>query len=222
MGTRMSTLTEDNWSGFVGIIHGRRTTALLALILILVSLMTYSLNETVEFNTLPHHGAPNNINTPKGGIAESHQPKDTLSPNNSPIPEPGATNILSASPEAPLRTEAPMNMSVPVSISSPAPLGGGIPLRIMFLGASSTHELGFQSALHDRLAALGNPIDVIESQPHGTPIEKEVEAYAGGRIDQIHEQATHAITSTKPNIFVLYTSIDDCMQKRNTDNVGEP
>ncbi|KAI0117854.1 carbohydrate esterase family 3 protein [Nemania sp. FL0031] len=215
----MATFTEDRWNGFVGIVHSRRTTTLLALLLITISLMTYSLNETVEFNTLPYHGAPSINHASKDAIVDSQQPQEASSPHNLLIPEPAGTGAAGASYREPLPTKAAANPGVSTSTPLLIPLGGGVPLCISFLDASGTRGLELQSTLRDRLATLGNPVKI--AGVLGTPGENDVEPHAGGQIDQIYEQATHIIPSTNPNVFVLSIGTDGYLQKRSTVDVGE-
>ncbi|KAI3337031.1 cytochrome P450 [Xylariaceae sp. AK1471] len=91
--------------------------------------------------------------------------------------------------------------SLPSSIYNvQRPLAGGIPLRIMCLGASvirgavSIGNIGFRYSSRTKLAALGNPINYVGSQLLGAFKDNDLEAFAGNRIDQIHahaEQSKH-------------------------------
>lgn len=96
----------------------------------------------------------------------------------------------------------------------------------MFLGASVTRgamsvgNLGYRSPLRDKLAALGNPINMVGSQRVGAFVDNDVEAYPGNRIDQIHAHATHIVSGTKPNVFVLHVGTNDCLQTHDTAGAG--
>ncbi|TGJ88073.1 hypothetical protein E0Z10_g625 [Xylaria hypoxylon] len=109
----------------------------------------------------------------------------------------------------------------------PTPLSSGIPLRVMFLGASvvrgdiSVGNLGFRSPLRDKLAALGNPVNFVGSQRFGAFKDNDLEAYPGNRIDQIHDHATRIVPSTKPNVFVIHVGSNDCLQKHDTPKAGK-
>lgn len=125
-------------------------------------------------------------------------------------------------------TPGPSNLqNAPVSHPPPRPpLAGGIPLRIMFLGASVTRgamsigNLGYRSPLRDQLAALGNPINTVGTQRVGAFIDNDVEAYPGARIDQIHVHAQKSVPGTKPNLFILHVGTNDCLQKHDTAHAG--
>ncbi|KAK8069340.1 carbohydrate esterase family 3 protein [Apiospora phragmitis] len=53
------------------------------------------------------------------------------------------------------------------------PIAGGIPLRVMFIGASisrgeeSTHNVGYRQQLRDWMAAQGNPVNCVGTQRFG-------------------------------------------------------
>ncbi|KAI1147665.1 carbohydrate esterase family 3 protein [Nemania diffusa] len=229
MGVRTGTFKEDNWRGSMGIIHSRRSTTLLALLLITISLMTYSFNDAIEFNTLPSHDSPD-INIPKDAITESQQPKKALSSSSKlPIATPGGSDVLNAPPEQHLLAESSLNTSVDQSIPtasspSPKPLSNGVPLRVMFLdspvirGDMPADNLVFRSSLRDKLAALGNPINLVGSQAF---IDDDLEAYSESLIGQTHEHATHIVPSTKPNVIVLSIGDGDCLRERGTGDVGD-
>ncbi|KAI1121706.1 hypothetical protein F5Y10DRAFT_271826 [Nemania abortiva] len=211
---------ENNRSGFAGVIHGRRTTTLLALLLITVSLMTYSISNTIEFTTLPYHGGPN-INTSKDTIAESQRPQDSSSLDGPPIPEHIGTETPSAAPEQSLLAEPSANSSIAQSVSnstpSLTPLGGGVPFRVMILGDYSTRGRVLQPLLRDRLSTLGNSFDNVEALGHAT-------AFMHGQIDYTREHATHVAPSgAKPNVFILYyLGADACIQDNETASKEGP
>lgn len=149
--------------------------------------------------------------------ASPSQPhNNSASPVESLVDEPSATSTVSD----PTQTSSPFG-------ATPAPLANGIPLRVMFLGASVTRgdvsvgNLGFRSPLRDQLAALGNPINFVGSQRLGAFKDNDLEAFKGNRIDQIHEHSTHIVPQTKPNVFVLHVGSNDCLQKFDTVNAGK-
>ncbi|KAK5627519.1 hypothetical protein RRF57_003234 [Xylaria bambusicola] len=102
------------------------------------------------------------------------------------------------------------------------PLAGGILLRIMFMGASVTRgavsigNLGVCYPLRTKLAALGNPINLIRSQRLGASKDNDLETYTGNRINQIREHATQSVLQLRPNVFVIHVGSNDCLQKHDT------
>ncbi|KAI1361866.1 SGNH hydrolase-type esterase domain-containing protein [Xylaria arbuscula] len=88
-------------------------------------------------------------------------------------------------------------------------------------GAVSIGNLGFRSPLRNKLAALGNPINFVGSQRLGAFKDNDLEAYAGGRIDQIHAHAEKIVPQLRPNVFVIHVGSNDCLQKHDTANAYE-
>ncbi|KAI1325205.1 carbohydrate esterase family 3 protein [Xylariaceae sp. FL0255] len=112
-------------------------------------------------------------------------------------------------------------------LPSQTALGGGVPLRVMFLGASvtrgdvSTGNLGFRKPLRDKLTALGNPVNYVGSERLGDFKDNDIEAFKGNRIDQIHAHSFRIVPETRPNVFVLHVGSNDCLQKHNTAEAGK-
>ncbi|KAI1637549.1 SGNH hydrolase-type esterase domain-containing protein [Biscogniauxia mediterranea] len=111
--------------------------------------------------------------------------------------------------------------------AAPTPIADGIPLRVMFLGASvtrgdvSTGNLGYRQPLHERMTARGNLVNFVGSQRLGDFPDNDLEAYPGNRVDQVHEHSTHIVPQTKPNLFVLHVGSNDCLQHWDTPNLGK-
>ncbi|KAI0536136.1 carbohydrate esterase family 3 protein [Xylaria digitata] len=228
----MGTAKRDDWRGFVGVIHSRRSTVLFALLLITIGLMTYSFHNTTEVDSL-YHG-DSSINAQEDDHTEkSQQPQDpSVLFDGFPVSKPPIdSETVEDSVENTLVIESSLNSSIVASLQNvptlPTPLGSGIPLRVMFLGASvvrgdvSVGNLGFRSPLRDRLVSLGNPVNLVGSQRLGAFKDNDLEAYPGNRIDQIHDHATLIVPSTKPNVFVIHVGSNDCLQKHDTANAGK-
>ncbi|KAI1424719.1 carbohydrate esterase family 3 protein [Xylaria sp. FL1777] len=230
----MSTFKRDDWRGFINVIHGRRAIISFAVLLITISFLTYYSYNTNQIDKPSYHGG-SIVNPPGNGTAGSKQPQNpSSSDNHSSSKTPTNPDALDDILDELRATESSFNSSTIASTknastvsTSPAPLGSGIPLRVMFLGASVTRgdvsigKLGFRSPLRDRLAALGNPVNFVGSQRVGAFIDNDLEAYPGNRIDQIHDHSTRIVSSTKPNVFVLHVGSNDCLQKHDTENAGK-
>ncbi|KAI0456695.1 carbohydrate esterase family 3 protein [Xylaria acuta] len=220
-----------DWRGCMNVFQGRRSIALLAVLLIMISITTYSFHNTIEVKPLSFHDSTN-IKSLEDSVTESQTSQDSSSPSSSdelPISNPPTDSET----EEPLIDEPSVESSVAAFIQSgstsgtlPTPLSGGVPLRVMFLGASVTRgavsvgNLGYRSHLRDRLAGLGNAVNFVGSQRLGAFKDNDLEAYPGNRIDQIHDHATRIVPKTKPNVFVLHVGSNDCLQKHDTGNAG--
>ncbi|KAI0977584.1 carbohydrate esterase family 3 protein [Xylaria arbuscula] len=251
----MNTSKRDEWRSFISVIHGRRCTLFFATLLVTISLLTYFFHNTVEVDPISYYGGTG-VNAATNGTAESqllqNPSPSSKYPGQAPPTDPSTldsilkelvvvkSSLNSSTLDNILKelvviksslnssTSASTNSTSTSSIlSTPSPLGSGIPLRVMFLGASVTRgdvsigKLGFRSPLRDRLAALGNSVNFVGSQRVGAFIDNDLEAYPGNRIDQIHEHSTHIVPSTKPNVFVLHVGSNDCLQKYDTANAGK-
>ncbi|KAI1299431.1 carbohydrate esterase family 3 protein [Xylaria venustula] len=232
----MSTSKRDDWRSFISVIHGRRCTLFFATLLVTISLLTYFFHNTVRVDAVSYYGSAG-VNAATNGTAESQLPQNPSPSSKYPSQAtPTDSNTLDNILKELVAIKSSLNSSTSASTNStstsstlptPSPLGSGIPLRVMFLGASVTRgdvsigKLGFRSPLRDRLEALGNPVNFVGSQRVGAFIDNDLEAYPGNRIDQIHDHSTHIVPSTKPNVFVLHVGSNDCLQKHDTANAGK-
>lgn len=107
-----------------------------------------------------------------------------------------------------------------------SPLAGGVPLRVMFMGASltrgdvSTGNLGFRKPIRDRVVTMGNAVNLVGSQKVGAFKDNDVEAYSGTRIDQLYEHSTYIVPETSPNLFIIHIGTNDCLQRWDIENFG--
>ncbi|KAI8626337.1 carbohydrate esterase family 3 protein [Xylariaceae sp. FL1651] len=237
MGIRMGVSKGDDWCGVASTILGRKNSILSALLLVTIGLMIYSFHDTIEVTRESYSNLPS-FKHPQDANAESQTSQELPTPISSPEAlisqsglKPPNTNIsLEESPT----TTSSLESTVPSPLQTvsvfkplPIPLGGGVPLRVMFLGASVTRgdvsvgNLGFRSPLREKLASLGNPINFVGSQRLGAFRDNEIEAFKGNRIDQIHDHSMRIVPSTKPNVFVLHVGSNDCLQKHDTANAGK-
>ncbi|KAI0814484.1 carbohydrate esterase family 3 protein [Xylaria sp. FL0064] len=226
----------DDWRNFITGVHGRKVVLFSSLLLVTISLLIYSFHDTVQVHTVSYHGA-DSFNASESGTTESQQLQNpSHSPADRYLKTPTGHDTLDNILDELLSIKSSLNSSLIVptknisAFSNPqtlSPLGSGIPLRVMFLGASVTRgdvsigNLGFRSPLRDRLAALGNPVNFVGSQRVGAFIDNDLEAYKGNRVDQIHDHSTHIVPNTKPNVFVLHVGSNDCLQKHDIANFGK-
>ncbi|MEW2118809.1 ricin-type beta-trefoil lectin domain protein [Streptomyces sp. NPDC005474] len=98
---------------------------------------------------------------------------------------------------------------------SPASAASNTPLRVMPLGDSITWGVGsstgngYRSALWDRLAADGHPLDFVGTGRAGSMSDADNEGHSGYRIDQIAALADAALTRYRPNVVTLHIGTND-------------
>ncbi|KAI0145048.1 carbohydrate esterase family 3 protein [Xylariaceae sp. FL1272] len=193
----------------VAFLNGRKNSLLSTLLLVTIIWTLYSggiISPSDHVTPAPGHSPhTSNISSSAGSTVAGNRPKESMSSESKSLESAQSQHLLPA---------------------GPIPLAGGLPLRVMFLGASVTRgdvsigNLGFRAPLRDRLAALGNPINFVGSQRLGTFIDNDLEAYPGNRVDQIHAAAMKVVPDLKPNVFVLHVGSNDCLQKHDTANIG--
>ncbi|ORY59592.1 SGNH hydrolase-type esterase domain-containing protein [Pseudomassariella vexata] len=99
-----------------------------------------------------------------------------------------------------------------------APFAGGIPLRIMPLGASITFGVassdgnGYRKTLRDGIVAQGNQVNFVGSHPNGTMEDNENEGWPGYVITQIHDKSRAFVPQCQPNVFLVNAGTNDCIQ----------
>ncbi|CAJ2510450.1 Uu.00g051530.m01.CDS01 [Anthostomella pinea] len=117
-----------------------------------------------------------------------------------------------------------LNLIPALRAAKQPPIADGIPLRVLFMGASvtrgdvSTGNLGYRAPLHDKMTAVGNPVNFVGSVRLGNFPDNDLEAFPGNRVDQIYVRALQIVPKTKPNLFVLHVGSNDCLQGWDTAN----
>ncbi|CAJ2507745.1 Uu.00g089310.m01.CDS01 [Anthostomella pinea] len=103
----------------------------------------------------------------------------------------------------------------------------GMPLRIMFLGASitrgevSTSSVGYRKQLRDQLTYLGNPVNCVGFNRFGDDFDdNDVEGYGANCVRQTHEHAAQAVPALLPNLVLVQTGTSDCFRNDDPSNVG--
>ncbi|KAI1776315.1 carbohydrate esterase family 3 protein [Hypoxylon cercidicola] len=106
--------------------------------------------------------------------------------------------------------------------SENGPVAGGMPLRIMFLGASvtrgevSTGDRGYRKYIRDKLTALGNPVNCVGFNRFGDFPDNDVEGYGSNRIRQLRDHAAQAVPYLQPNLVLIQVGTSDCFQNDDT------
>ncbi|KAI1391005.1 carbohydrate esterase family 3 protein [Hypoxylon trugodes] len=104
-------------------------------------------------------------------------------------------------------------------------IAGGVPLRIMFLGASvtrgevSTGDRGYRKHIRDKLTSLGNPVNCVGFNRFGDFPDNDVEGYGANRIRQIRDHAGQAVSYLQPNLVLIQVGTSDCFQKDDPTNI---
>ncbi|KAI5865482.1 carbohydrate esterase family 3 protein [Durotheca rogersii] len=104
-------------------------------------------------------------------------------------------------------------------------VAGGMPLRIMFMGASvtrgevSTGDRGYRKYIRDNLTALGNPVNCVGFNRFGDFADNDVEGYGANRIRQLRAHAAQAVPYLQPNLVLIQVGTSDCFQKDDPINI---
>lgn len=130
-------------------------------------------------------------------------------------------------------------------IDKAQPIAGGIPLRVMFIGASiargeeSTHDVGYRQQLRDWMAAQGNRVNCVGTQRFGHHIgdnssdggnnngntnetsfrDDDNEAYGAHRIRDLHEKCRVAVPQFRPNLMLVQIGTSDCWREDDPVNI---
>ncbi|KAI1085208.1 carbohydrate esterase family 3 protein [Whalleya microplaca] len=105
-------------------------------------------------------------------------------------------------------------------------VAGGLPLRIMALGASitfgegSTDGNGYRSDLRTALVNAGNTVNMVGSKPNGTMKDNDTEGWPGFIVDQVREKADASVPNLKPNLVLVNVGTNDCLQNVDIPNAG--
>lgn len=108
-----------------------------------------------------------------------------------------------------------------------SPLAGGLPLRIMPLGASITYGQassdgnGYREALRSQLVEGGNAVNMVGSRQHGTMHDNNVEGWPGAVIETVHSKAQTSVPQYKPNVVLINAGTNDCLGNLNMTGVGD-
>ncbi|KAI0533866.1 hypothetical protein GGR58DRAFT_93882 [Xylaria digitata] len=122
--------------------------------------------------------------------------------------EPGATSTAGIKP-----------VSTEPAKSHLEAIAGGIPLRVMFIGASMTLGTPPQSAyrmrLREWLVGLGNPVNCVGTNRFGKFKDNDVQAFPATPIRILHEKAQKAVPEMQPNLIIVNAGSSDCFQEEH-------
>ncbi|KAK4463941.1 family 3 putative carbohydrate esterase [Cladorrhinum samala] len=98
------------------------------------------------------------------------------------------------------------------------PLGGGVPLRVLPLGASITYGQGssdangYRESLRVMLTSAGNQVNMVGSRKSGSMPDNDVEGWPGKRIGEVAAEAKKITPKTKPNVVLINAGTNDALQ----------
>ncbi|KAI1117245.1 SGNH hydrolase-type esterase domain-containing protein [Nemania sp. NC0429] len=107
-----------------------------------------------------------------------------------------------------------------------SPVAGGLPLRIMFVGASisrgeqSTGDRGYRKHIRDTLTGWGNDVNCVGFTRFGDFEDNDVEAWGAYRIRTITKRAAQSVPAVRPNLILVQVGTSDCFQRDDTGNIG--
>ncbi|KAI0400608.1 SGNH hydrolase-type esterase domain-containing protein [Xylaria palmicola] len=125
-----------------------------------------------------------------------------------------------------VRRLAQAQNAVKVPKNDSSPVADGIPLRIMFIGASitrgevSTGDRGYRKQVQDTLISWGNKVNSVGFNRFGDWEDNDVEGWGAYRIRTITKNAAQAVPALQPNLVLVQVGTSDCFQKDDTGNIG--
>lgn len=105
------------------------------------------------------------------------------------------------------------------------PIAGGIPLRVLHIGASiargeqSAGDVGYRKQLREWMAAQGNAVHNVGSQRFGDFKDNRNEAYGAHRIHELHDKCKKIVPQTQPNLMIVQIGTSDCWRNYEPVNI---
>ncbi|KAI0385540.1 carbohydrate esterase family 3 protein [Hypomontagnella monticulosa] len=102
--------------------------------------------------------------------------------------------------------------------SGGGPLAGGIPLRVMFIGASmtlgehSTGEVGYRKQIRDWMVSRGNPVNYVGQNRYGDFKDNDVQAFGAQPIKPTLDRLKEVVPQVQPNLILINAGSSDCFQ----------
>ncbi|ORY61568.1 SGNH hydrolase-type esterase domain-containing protein [Pseudomassariella vexata] len=99
------------------------------------------------------------------------------------------------------------------------PIAGGIPLRVMFIGASvtlgdhSTGNRGYRKQIRDWMVSLGNPVNCVGANRFGEFKDNDVQAFGAQPIKPTLDRAREIVPQMQPNLILINAGSSDCFQQ---------
>ncbi|KAH6856206.1 SGNH hydrolase-type esterase domain-containing protein [Chaetomium sp. MPI-CAGE-AT-0009] len=121
------------------------------------------------------------------------------------------------------------SISININLTLTQPLGGGVPLRIMPLGASITYGTassdgnGYRAALRDQLVAgPGNKVNMVGTRQAGSMRDRDVEGWPGFRVAEVHAKAMApgCVPHFRPNAILVNAGTNDATQNWDVPGTG--
>ncbi|KAI3339200.1 hypothetical protein F4824DRAFT_54025 [Ustulina deusta] len=190
-------------------------------------------NDRIPDNVIEEasNNKPTKIENENGNKNVPEEPNPTASIDAEPTkiekeksPEPDATSLVGVKP---VKTE-PENLHEqnatltvkPASTESAkphsGPIAGGVPLRVMFIGASMTlgdpPQSAYRMQLREWLVSRGNPVNCVGTNRFGQFKDNDVQAFAATPIHILHEKARQAVPAMQPNLIIVNAGSSDCFQ----------
>ncbi|KAI1317818.1 hypothetical protein F5Y16DRAFT_140645 [Xylariaceae sp. FL0255] len=98
----------------------------------------------------------------------------------------------------------------------PSAIAGGVPMRIMFIGASVTlgdpPQSAYRQQLREWLVGLGNPVNLVGEARFGNFKDNDVQAFASTPIKLLHLKSLKAVPAMQPNLIIINAGSSDCFQ----------
>ncbi|TRX96011.1 hypothetical protein FHL15_003153 [Xylaria flabelliformis] len=156
------------------------------------------------------------INTKPVKVDSSEKPQ-TQHATSSVNPEPATTrpaNSYSQSPTSSFETKPVKTEPAKPLVK---PIAGGIPLRVMFIGASITlgdpPQSAYRMRLREWLVSLGNAVNYVGTNRFGQFKDNDVQAFPATPIQILHEKALKAVPDMQPNLIIVNAGSSDCFQE---------
>ncbi|KAI1433562.1 SGNH hydrolase-type esterase domain-containing protein [Xylaria sp. CBS 124048] len=98
-------------------------------------------------------------------------------------------------------------------------LADGIPLRVMFIGASmtlgehSTGERGYRKQVRDWLVSQGNQVNCVGQNRYGDFPDNDVQAFGAQPIEPTLARCKEIVPQTQPNLILVNAGSSDCFQQ---------
>ncbi|KAK3294427.1 carbohydrate esterase family 3 protein [Chaetomium fimeti] len=122
------------------------------------------------------------------------------------------------------------SINISLNLTLTQPLGGGVPLRIMPLGASITYGTassdgnGYRSVLRQLLVdGPGNKVNMVGTRQAGDMVDRDVEGWPGFRISQVRDKAMApgCVPHLRPNAVLVNAGTNDATQDWDVERAGE-
>ncbi|KAI0143829.1 SGNH hydrolase-type esterase domain-containing protein [Xylariaceae sp. FL1272] len=97
-------------------------------------------------------------------------------------------------------------------------IGGGMPIRLMYIGASmtlgehSTGERGYREQVRNWLVKQGNEVNCVGQNRYGDFLDNDVQAFGAQPIRPTLDRCKEIVPQTQPNLILINAGSSDCFQ----------